>query len=156
MKVQTGIDEKGRREVADGLNRLLADTYTLYVKTQGFHWNVTGPMFKTLHEMFEDQYTELHAMIDPLAERVRSLGYPAMGSIAEFAKVTTIHDAGQVPAAKDMLRQLLEDRESMARTTRHLIEVADTAGDQSTTDMLTGWLEQHEKTAWMLRSQLAE
>lgn len=156
MKVQTGIDEKGRREVADGLNRLLADTYTLYVKTQGFHWNVTGSLFKSLHEMFEEQYSELHAMIDPLAERVRALGYPAMGSIAEYVKVTTINDSGQVPSAKDMLRQLLEDRESMARTTRHLIEVADGAGDQSTTDMLTGWLEQHEKTAWMLRSQLAE
>lgn len=156
MKVQTGIDEKGRREVADGLNRLLADTYSLYVKTQGFHWNVTGPQFSTLHIMFEQQYTELNAMIDPLAERVRALGYPAMGSIHEYAKVTTVNDSTQVPAAKEMLRQLLDDRESTARSTRNLIEVADSANDHSTSDMLTGWLESHEKTAWMLRSQLSE
>ncbi len=155
MPVDIGIDEVDRREIAEGLSRLLADTFTLYLKTHNFHWNVTGPMFQTLHLMFEQQYNELALAVDQVAERIRALGFPAPGSYAEFGRLTSITEAAGVPAAEQMIRQLVEGQEAVARTAREVIRVAESAHDAPTADLLTQRLQTHEKTAWMLRSLLA-
>jgi len=150
--VNIGIPEDQRREIADGLSRLLADTYTLYLTTHNFHWNVTGPMFNTLHTMFEGQYNELALAVDEIAERIRALGFPAPGSYAAYSELSSIPEAEGVPAANDMISQLAEGQETVARTAR---EVFDGANDQPTADLLTQRMNLHEKNAWMLRSFLA-
>jgi starvation-inducible DNA-binding protein len=152
--IQIGIDEKDRNAVATGLAKLLADTYTLYLKTHNFHWNVTGPMFNTLHLMFEAQYTELALAVDLVAERIRALGLPAPGSYAQFARLSTVREETGVPHAEDMIRQLVEGQEAVTRTARQVFPVAERAQDQVTMDLLTQRLQAHEKAAWMLRSLL--
>ncbi|HMN47335.1 MAG TPA: Dps family protein [Povalibacter sp.] len=154
MKIDIGIPEKQRVKVAEGLSHLLADSYTLYLKTHKFHWNVTGPMFQTLHLMFETQYTELSTAVDLIAERIRALGTFAPGSYAEFGKLSTIKEATDVPKAEDMIRQLVEGQEAVVRTARRIFPVAEKAGDEATADLLTQRIQLHEKTAWMLRSLL--
>ena len=156
MPINIGIEESDRREIAEGLSRLLADTFTLYLKTHSFHWNVTGPMFQTLHLMFEEQYNELWAAGDLIAERIRALGFPAPGTYGEFSRLSSIKEEEGVPAATDMIRQLVEGQETVARTARSVISTAETAKDAPTADLLTERLQVHEKTAWMLRSLLAE
>lgn len=155
IPVNIGIPEDQRREIAEGLSRLLADTYTLYLKTHNFHWNVTGPMFNTLHLMFETQYTELATAVDMIAERIRSLGFPAPGSYAAYAALSSIPEAEGVPSAEDMIRQLAEGQETVVRTAREVFPAADEANDESTADLLTQRMQLHEKNAWMLRSMLA-
>lgn len=149
-----GIDAKTRGKIADGLAHLLADSYTLYLKTHGFHWNVTGPMFNTLHMMFMDQYTELWNALDLIAERIRALGFPAPASYAQFAKLARIPEEPGVPSATDMIRQLLEGQEAVTRTARGIFPVVEKAGDEPTADLLTQRMQIHEKNAWMLRSLL--
>jgi starvation-inducible DNA-binding protein len=149
-----GIAEDQRRAIADGLSRLLADTYTLYLKTHNFHWNVTGPQFSALHTMFETQYTELALAVDLIAERIRALGEPAPGSYSAFAKLSTIKEATDVPAATDMVRILAEDQLAVVRTARSVFPLADAAHDEPTADLLTQRMQIHEKTAWMLRATL--
>ncbi len=155
IPVNIGIAEDQRREIAEGLSRLLADTYSLYLKTHNFHWNVTGPMFNTLHLMFETQYTELATAVDLIAERIRALGFPAPGSYGDYAKLSSIPDADGVPAAEDMIRQLAEGQETVVRTAREVFPAADAANDESTADLLTQPMQIHEKIAWMLRAMLA-
>jgi starvation-inducible DNA-binding protein len=155
VQIDIGISDKDRKKIADGLSRLLADTYTLYLKTHNFHWNVTGPMFNTLHLMFEGQYNELALAVDAIAERIRALGVHAPGSYKEFAKLSSIPEADGVPAAEEMIRQLVQGQEAVARTAREVFSAADGANDQPTADLLTQRLQTHEKTAWMLRSMLA-
>ena len=155
--VDIGISAADRGAVADGLARLLADTYTLYLTTHGFHWNVTRPMFQTLHSMFMTQYTELWNAIDPIAERIRALGHVAPGSHAQFAALASIGEApAQPPKALEMVRLLVAGHEAVARTARAVFALADAAGDQPTADLLTQRLDVHEKTAWMLRSLLED
>ncbi len=156
-KVNIGISAEDRARISEGLSRLLADSYTLYLTTHNFHWNVTGPMFNTLHEMFMDQYTELWNAIDPIAERIRALGHQAPGSYKAFGELTTLPDApASPPKALDMVRVLLEGHEAVASTARQLVSVTSEASDEPTTDMLIERLTVHEETAWMLRSLLAE
>jgi starvation-inducible DNA-binding protein len=152
--INIGIGEKDRKKIADGLKRMQADTYTLYLKTHHFHWNVTGPMFQTLHLMFETQYNETWLAVDVIAERIRALGFPAPGSSAEFAALTEIKESNGVPNAMDMIRQLVEGQETVVRTARGVFPVAEAAGDQPTADMLTQRMTVHEQNAWMLRSLL--
>ncbi len=152
--IDIGIPEAGRRKVAEGLSHVLADTYTLYLMTHNFHWNVTGPMFQTLHLMFEEQYNELALAVDAVAERIRSLGFPAPGTYAAYSKLSSLREEEGVPAAKDMIRILVEGNEAVARTARAVFAAADEAGDEPTADLLTARLQVHEKTAWMLRSLL--
>ena len=152
--IEIGIPAGDREAVAEGLGRLLADSYTLYLKTHNFHWNVEGPMFNTLHLMFMDQYTELWNALDAIAERIRSLGYPAPGTNSEFARLTSIDETPGVPDALDMVRLLVSGHEAVARTARKVFPAVDKAGDESTADLLTQRLQIHEKTAWMLRSLL--
>ncbi|MCH7889293.1 MAG: DNA starvation/stationary phase protection protein [Proteobacteria bacterium] len=154
--IDIGIGDEDRRKIADGLSRVLADTYTLYVKTHGFHWNVTGPLFNTLHLMFEQQYTELALAVDAIAERIRALGHPAPASYAQFAELKSIDEETGVPAAEEMIRQLTADQETVARTARSVFPIADAANDEATADLLTQRLLVHEKTAWMLRSMLGQ
>ena len=155
--INIGISEKDRGAIAAGLSRLLADTYTLYLTTHNFHWNVTGPMFNTLHQMFMVQYTELWNAVDPVAERIRSLGFPAPGSYAQFGALASIKDAPAVPPkALAMVRILVEGHEAVARTARAIFPFADKAGDEPTADLLTQRLTVHEQTAWMLRSLLED
>ena len=154
MEVNIGIDAKQREKIAQGLSRLLADTYTLYLKTHNFHWNVTGPMFNTLHLMCETQYDELALAADLIAERIRALGLPAPGSYREFTKLTTIPESEGSPDALDMVRQLAEGQEAVVRTARSVFPDADVANDQPTADLLTQRMQVHEKNAWMLRSLL--
>jgi starvation-inducible DNA-binding protein len=154
MQVDIGIDADIRKEIADGLSRLLADTYTLYLKTHYFHWNVTGPMFQTLHLMFETQYTELALAVDLIAERIRALGFPAPGSYTEYAKLSSISETTSVPKATEMIKLLVEGQEAVCRTARSIYAIADKASDEPTADLLTQRLQLHEKTAWMLRSLL--
>jgi starvation-inducible DNA-binding protein len=149
-----GIGRADRERIAQGLARVLADTYTVYLKTHNFHWNVTGPMFQTLHVMFETQYTELSTAVDLIAERIRALGYPAPGSYEEFADLSSIQIERGVPSAEDMIRQLVAAQEAVARTARAVFPAAEKGSDQVTMDLLTQRLEVHEKTAWMLRSLL--
>ena len=155
--INIGISEKDRLQIAKGLSHLLADTYTLYLTTHNFHWNVTGPMFNTLHQMFMAQYTELWMAVDPIAERIRSLGHPAPGSYAQFTKLASVPDAPlNPPKALEMVRILVTGHEAVARTARQLFPVADKASDEPTADLLTQRLTVHEQTAWMLRSLLEE
>jgi starvation-inducible DNA-binding protein len=154
LAIDIGIPAHDRQKIADGLSRLLADTYGLYLKTHSFHWNVEGPMFNTLHLMFMDQYTELWTALDAIAERIRSLGYPAPGTYAEFARLSKIEDTEGVPEAMEMVRLLVRGLETVARTARNGFKAADKGGDESTADLLTQRLQVHEKTAWMLRSLL--
>jgi starvation-inducible DNA-binding protein len=154
VEIDIGISKKDRAAIADGLSHLLADTYTLYLKTHYFHWNVTGPMFQTLHLMFETQYNELWLATDQVAERIRALGHPAPGTYSEFVKLTSIKETSGVPKATDMIRKLVEGHEAVARTARSLFPVADKAEDEATADLLTQRIQVHEKTAWMLRSLL--
>ncbi|HYN59548.1 MAG TPA: Dps family protein [Rubrivivax sp.] len=155
--INIGISEKDRSAIAGGLSHLLADTYTLYLTTHNFHWNVTGPMFNTLHAMFMAQYTELWNAVDPIAERIRSLGLPAPGSYAQFGKLSSLKDApGVPPKALEMVRILVECHEAVARTARGVFPLADKAGDEPTADLLTQRLTVHEQAAWMLRSLLEE
>ena len=152
--INIGIGADDRREIAGGLSRLLADSYTLYLKTHNFHWNVTGPMFQTLHLMFETQYNELALAVDLIAERIRALGAPAPGSYRQFAELSSIPEADGVLKATDMIRQLVEGQEAVVRTARQVFEIAERANDQPTADLLTQRMQVHEKTAWMLRSLL--
>jgi starvation-inducible DNA-binding protein len=154
MQIDIGISENDRREIAEGLSRLLADTYTLYLKTHSFHWNVTGPMFNTLHLMFETQYNELALAVDLIAERIRALGFPAPGSYAQYAALTSIKEATDVPKAEEMIRQLVAGQEAVVRTARSIFPAAEKVGDEPTADLLTQRMQLHEKTAWMLRSML--
>ncbi|BAY31875.1 ferritin Dps family protein [Tolypothrix tenuis PCC 7101] len=151
-----GIDDASRAKIAEGLSRLLADTYTLYLKTHNFHWNVTGPMFQTLHLMFETQYTELALAVDLIAERIRALGYPAPGTYSEYVKLSSIPETPGVPKATEMIRLLVEGQESVVRTARSVFPVVDEVNDEPTADLLTQRMQVHEKTAWMLRSLLEE
>ena len=142
-------------KVAEGTARLLADSYTLYLKTHNYHWNVTGPMFTTLHTLFETQYTELALAVDEIAERIRALGYVAPGSYAEFARLSTVKDAPRaVPRAHEMIKQLVADNEAVGASARAVFELADAAGDQATADLAVRRMQQAEKNAWMLRSHL--
>jgi len=154
--IDIGISESDRRAIADGLSRVLADSYTLYLKTHNYHWNVKGPMFNTLHLMFEQQYNELSLAVDQVAERIRALGHPAPGSYASYAKLTAIPEEEGVPPAEDMIANLLAGHETVARTAREVFPVADQGGDEPTADLLTQRMEVHEKTAWMLRSMLGD
>ena len=155
MKINIGIKENDRKKIADGLSHLLADSYTLYLKTHNYHWNVTGPMFQTLHLMFEAQYTELALAVDLIAERIRALGFPAPGSYHEFAKLTSIKEEGDgVPNANEMIRRLVEGQEAVTRTARSLFPIVDKVSDEPTADLLTQRMQIHEKNAWMLRSLL--
>jgi starvation-inducible DNA-binding protein len=154
--IDIGIGEGDRKEIAAGLSRLLADNFTLYMKTHNFHWNVTGPMFRTLHVMFEEQYNELWTANDDIAERIRSLGVFAPATFREFTQLATIKEEEGVPQALQMVRQLVAGHEAAARTARSVLETAEGAHDAPTADLLTERLQVHEKTAWMLRSLLAE
>lgn len=154
MKIDIGIPEKDRKVIAQGLSALLADTYTLYLKTHNFHWNVTGPMFNALHMMFETQYKELALAVDQIAERIRALGARAPGSYAEFAKLATVKEAKGSSDAKAMIRQLVESNEAVVKTARKAFPAAEKGNDEATIDLLTQRLQTHEKTAWMLRSML--
>lgn len=156
MPINIGIEESERREIAGGLSRLLADTYTLYLKTHNFHWNVTGPMFQTLHLMFEQQYNELALAVDLIAERIRALGFPAPATYKEFSKLSSIEEDEGVPGAQEMIRSLVSGQEAVVRTARSIFPVVDKAHDEPTADLLTQRMQVHEKTAWMLRSLLAE
>ncbi len=154
IPIDIGISEEDRKDIADGLSRLLADTYLLYVKTHNYHWNVTGPMFNTLHLMFEEQYTELSAAVDLIAERIRALGSFAPGTYRQFSELSTIPEDDDVPKAEDMIRRLVEGQESVVRTARSVFPAVEKAGDEPTADLLTQRMQTHEKTAWMLRSML--
>ena len=152
MAIEIGIDAKKREEIASGLSRVLADTYTLYLKTHNFHWNVTGPMFQTLHLMFETQYNELWLAVDLVAERIRTLGFPAPGTYRQFSELSAIKEDPGIPKAEDMIRRLVDGHETVARTARQVFKLAEGASDQPTCDLLTQRMQIHEKTAWMLRS----
>lgn len=155
MKVNIGINEEQRKAIANGLSVLLADTYTLYLKTHNYHWNVTGPMFQTLHTLFETQYMELAVAVDDIAERIRALGEFAPGSYQAYAKLTTIKEADGIPTAEDMIKDLVKGQEAIAKTARSIVPLADDATDEVTLDLLTQRMTVHEKTAWMLRSLVA-
>lgn len=154
MELNTGISTEHRQKLADELSRLLADSYTLYLKTHNFHWNVTGPMFQTLHVMFEEHYTELALAVDLIAERIRALGFPAPGSYAAYARLSSVSDTDGAPSALEMVKLLVEAHETVIRTAREAVKAAEDAGDQATADLGTQRLQLHEKTAWMLRSLL--
>lgn len=155
-KIDIGISENDRAKIAQGLSGLLADSYTLYLMTHNFHWNVKGPMFNSLHVMFMTQYTEQWAALDLIAERIRALGYPAPGTYKEFVKLASIKEIDGVPVALDMVRHLVAAQEATARTARALFPMLEKANDQPTADLVTQRLDLHEKTAWMLRSLLEE
>jgi starvation-inducible DNA-binding protein len=154
MEIDIGINSNDREAIADGLSKLLADTYTLYLKTHNFHWNVTGPMFQTLHLMFETQYTELADAVDVIAERIRALGFPAPGTYKQYAELSSIKEDEGVPEAKEMIRLLVEGQEAVIKCARSLFPVAERVNDEATADLLTQRIQLHEKTAWMLRSLL--
>ena len=152
--IDIGIAESSRVEIADGLSRLLADTYTLYIKTHYYHWNVTGPMFNSLHLMFENQYNELATAVDDIAERIRSLGCFAPGTYHEFSRLTAVNEDKDIPAAKNMIENLVQGQETVVKTARSLVPLVNNANDEATADLLTQRIQLHEKTAWMLRSLL--
>jgi len=154
--IDFGISEKDRIKIIDGLSHLLADTYTLYLKTHNFHWNVTGPMFQTLHLLFMELYNEQWLAVDAIAERIRSLGAPAPGTYEQFTSLTAIKPSRDLPKAKEMIRELIEGQEAVVRTARSVFSVAEKANDQATCDVLTQRMQIHEKNAWMLRSLLEE
>jgi starvation-inducible DNA-binding protein len=150
-----GIEPAQLQAISDGLSRLLADTYTLYLKTHNFHWNVTGPQFNTLHTMFETQYLELATAVDLIAERIRALGAWAPGSYSEFARLATVKEANGIPSAEAMVAELAADQATVVRTARQVFPAADAASDEPTADLLTQRMQVHEKTAWMLRALLS-
>ena len=152
--INIGIDSTNREAIAQGLARLLADTYTVYLKTHNFHWNVTGPMFQTLHLMFETQYNELWLAVDLIAERIRVLGYPAPGTYREYAELTSIEETEGVPKAEEMIKLLVEGNEAVVRTAREIFPIVESVDDEPTADLLTQRMQTHEKAAWMLRSLL--
>ena len=154
MNIDIGIPEDKRKVIAEGLSRLLADSYTLYLKTHNYHWNVTGPQFRTLHLMFEEQYTELAQAVDSIAERIRSLGEPAPGSYAQFAELSSVKEETGFPSAEDMVKNLVIGHETVAKTARSVFPSAEKGNDEATLDLLTQRIQLHEKTAWMLRSLL--
>jgi starvation-inducible DNA-binding protein len=154
--IDIGISKREREKIAAGLGNLLADTYTLYLTTHNYHWNVTGPMFQTLHLMFETQYNELWLAVDVIAERIRSLGHPAPGTYAELAKLSSIKQKPGVPKAREMIERLVEGQEAVVRAARKLFPVVEKAGDEASADLLTQRITLHEKTAWMLRALLEE
>ena len=156
LAMDIGIAEADRKKIAEGLSALLADSYTLYLMTHNFHWNVTGPQFNSLHTMFMAQYTEQWNALDVIAERIRSVGFPAPGTYKEFVKLASIKEIEGVPKATDMIRHLVAAQEATARTARKLFPIVDEANDQPTADVLTQRIDVHEKTAWMLRSLLEE
>jgi starvation-inducible DNA-binding protein len=156
MQINIGISEQDRILIAEGLARVLADSYTLYLKTHNYHWNVTGPMFNTLHLMFEGQYTELATAVDEIAERIRALGMPAPGSYKAYAALTSIEEDDSTPSAEDMIRNLVEGQETVVRTARSIFAAVDAAQDEPTADLLTQRMQVHEKNAWMLRSMLPQ
>ena len=152
--INIGINEEDRREIAEGLSRFLADTYTLYLKTHNYHWNVTGPMFETLHKMFEEQYQALADAVDSIAERIRALGFHAPGTYAEFGKLAAIKEEAGVPDAETMIQRLLEGHETAVRTARSLLPAIGRAHDEPSLNLVSDRMQAHEKTAWMLRSML--
>jgi starvation-inducible DNA-binding protein len=154
VAIDIGIAEKERKKIAEGLSRLLADTYTLYLKTHNYHWNVEGPMFQTLHTMFETQYTELALAVDLIAERIRALGHYAPGSYAQYAKLSSISEETGVPGAQEMIKNLVKGNEAVSKTARAIFPVVEKSSDEPTADLLTQRMQIHEKTAWMLRSLL--
>lgn len=154
--IDIGINETDRTEIAAGLSRLLADSYTLYLQTHNFHWNVTGPMFQTLHVMFETHYTELALAVDGIAERIRSLGMAAPGTYADFVRLSSIKEVAGVPKAKEMIQLLVHGHEAVVRTARSIFPVVEKASDEASADLLTQRIQLHEKTAWMLRSLLED
>ncbi|HEY9104317.1 Dps family protein [Chitinimonas sp.] len=154
MDIHLGIPETQRKAIADGLSWLLADTYSLYLQTHNFHWNVSGPMFNSLHLMFETQYTELALAVDLIAERIRALGFPAPGTYSAFAKLSSVDEVEGVPAARDMIAILLKGQETVVRTARGLFPLLEEVNDEASADLLTQRLQVHEKTAWMLRAML--
>ena len=154
--IDIGIEQADREAIAEGLSRVLADTYTLYLQTHNFHWNVTGPMFQTLHTMFETHYTEMATAVDELAERIRSLGVAAPGTYGDFQRLTSIEEVAGVPKATEMVRLLVVGHETVVRTARSVFPYAEKGGDEATADHLTQRIQLHEKTAWMLRSLLEE
>ena len=154
MEINIGIPENQRKSIAEGLAKLLADTYSLYLKTHFFHWNVTGPMFNTLHLMFETHYNEMWLAVDPIAERIRALGIHAPGTYSAFGKLTSIKESENVPKAEEMIKQLVLGHETVTATARASVKIAEDANDQPTLDLLTQRMQYHEKTAWMLRSLL--
>lgn len=156
LSMDIGIPEESRKKIAAGLSALLADSYALYLMTHNFHWNVTGPQFNSLHAMFMAQYTEQWTALDLIAERIRSLGFPAPGTYKEFSKLASIKEVEGVPKATEMIRYLVAAQEATARTARKLFPIVDKANDQPTADVLTQRIDTHEKTAWMLRSMLEE
>ena len=153
--INIGIDQKDRVAIANGLSRLLADSYPLYLKTHNFHWNVTGPMFNTLHQMFEQQYVELATAVDEIAERIRALGVVAPGSYTQFAELSTVQEERGVPSAEEMIAQLVRDQETIVRTARDVFPLTEAAQDEPSADLLTQRMQIHEKTAWMLRSMIS-
>jgi starvation-inducible DNA-binding protein len=154
MEINIGIDQKQREKIAAGLSKLLADSYTLYLKTHNYHWNVAGPQFSSLHLMFETQYTELALAVDLIAERIRALGVRAPGSYSQFAKLASVTEASGAEDAEEMIRQLVLGQEAVVRTAREVFVVAESAHDEPTADLLTQRMQNHEKNAWMLRSML--
>jgi starvation-inducible DNA-binding protein len=155
-QIDIGITENDRKAIAEGLSRMLADTYTLYLKTHNYHWNVTGPMFNTLHLMFEQQYTELAAAVDLIAERIRALGVPAPGTYKEYGRLSSIKEVDGVPSADQMIADLVKGQETVVRTARSIFPMVEKASDEPTADLLTQRMQVHEKTAWMLRSLLEQ
>lgn len=156
MEINIGISEEHRKEIAEGLSRLLADSYLVYLKSHNYHWNVTGKLFQPLHELFEEHYTELAEAIDVIAERIRALGYRAPGSFREFSEITSITEDTEVPKALDMVKQLAKDHETILQTARETLPACEEAGDEASLDLLTQRLHVHSKVAWMLRSHLEE
>ena len=155
MELDIGISTENRQRIAEGLSRLLADSYTLYLKTHNYHWNVEGPLFNTLHLMFEGHYTELATAVDEIAERIRALGVKAPGSYAAFADLASIPEATGEESAEEMIRELVRGQEAVVRTAREAFKAADAASDEPSADLLTQRMQIHEKNAWMLRSMLA-
>ena len=154
MRIDIGISEEHRQQIAEGLSRLLADSYTLYLKTHNFHWNVTGPMFSTLHTLFEQHYTELATAVDEIAERIRALGVAAPGSYRQFGELSSIPEETGVPSAEEMIRQLVQGQEAVVKTARSIFPIVESARDEPSADLLTQRMQIHEKNAWMLRSLL--
>ncbi|HEX7035307.1 MAG TPA: Dps family protein [Pseudomonadales bacterium] len=154
LDINIGLEDADRKKIASGLTRLLADSYTLYLKTHGYHWNVTGPRFRDLHLLFEEQYTELAGAVDAIAERIRTLGFPAPGTFREFLDLTSIEEASGQPSAEEMIRDLTVANEIVVRTCREILPAAQKAGDESTVSLVAERMAVHEKAAWMLRSLL--
>lgn len=154
LPINIGLNDKQRNEISESLSRLLADTYVLYIKTHNFHWNVTGPLFRTLHIMFEEQYLELFGAVDTIAERIRALGYPAPSGFSRYNQLSSITEETGVPHAHDMIRQLVQGHEVCTKTARDMVAIVEPANDQPTLELIAGRMQVHEKTAWMLRSLL--